>query len=386
MNTATIEADPRVAIGGNNPPEEAALTVTDLIAQTPSIFLTDEQKRAELFAKIEADIAEFVPDLATAKGRAAIKSFAFDITKMKTSIDAAGKAMNEDARAQINVVDAARRVTKTKLDALADKARTPLTEWEEAETKRADWCRSVIDSFKAGMVVTMDDTAATVRARGSAAFNVILSPETFGDMLDEAQAAKDLTVSTLKVALARLTKEEADKAELEKLRAEAAERDRADADRRAAEEAERQRIWQERAAEERRVAAEKADADRLERARQEAAEQARRDAEESARKEREEAERAQQAELNAANERARHAEEAAQRQREDAERAEQERFATAQREEAERQRREADQAHRTAVKSAAKTAIMTCGVDEETARKIVTLIIAGEVPNIRMEF
>lgn len=36
--------------------------------------------------------------------------------------------------------------------------------------------------------------------------------------------------------------------------------------------------------------------------------------------------------------------------------------------------------------SAAKEAIMTCGVDEETARKIVLLIKAGEVPNVKMEF
>ncbi len=54
--------------------------------------------------------------------------------------------------------------------------------------------------------------------------------------------------------------------------------------------------------------------------------------------------------------------------------------------EAERQRREADKAHRQSVMTAAKQAIMTCGVDEDAAKKVVLAIIAGEVPAVTLEF
>lgn len=52
----------------------------------------------------------------------------------------------------------------------------------------------------------------------------------------------------------------------------------------------------------------------------------------------------------------------------------------------EQAKRDRDQAHRTAVKSAAKTAIMSCGADEETARKIVVAILANEIPNVTLRF
>lgn len=199
-----------------------------VVAQKPAVVLVDREKCEELYAHIQREVDAFEPDLTTAKGRDAIKSLAFKITRTKTAIDAAGKQLNEDARAQINAVDAARRDAREKLDAMAKAVRQPLTDWEAAEEERVAWCNQVIDDLKAGAVVTMDDTAETVRARGKAAWEVIIKPETFGELFDTAQSVKDTTVGLLKSALERLTKEEADRAELEKLRAEAAERRRAE--------------------------------------------------------------------------------------------------------------------------------------------------------------
>lgn len=383
---AQKEADPRLAIGANDPPEDAKLSIADLVAQSPAIVLTDEAKRAELFAHIEGEIAAFEPDLETAKGRAAIKSFAFDITKTKTAIDGAGKKMNEDARAQINIVDAARRITKGRLEALHDMAREPLTAWEEAEDKRVSWCRQVIEDFKRGAVVTMDDSAETVRVRGEAAYNVIVEPATFGDMFEEAKSAKELTVSTLLAAKARLEKEEADRAELEKLRAEAAERERRERANQEAREAAERELAAEKAEEERRAAAEKAEAARVEQATKEAEDRARREAEEAAQAERDRVRREHDEAIAAERRRADEAEAAAQAERDRIAAAEAERQRLADEEAAAKAKREKDQAHRTNVKTAAKTAIMSCGADEETARKIVTLIIAGEVPHVRLEF
>lgn len=353
----------------------AANSIAVIVAQTPAVVLTDEAQRDALFDHIQREMDEFVPDVSSASGRAAIKSFAFKITRTKTAIDDAGKKLNEDARARINVVDAARRVAKEKLEAMAKSVRQPLTEWEEAEEKRVTFCRSVIASFKSGAVVTMEDTAATVRARGEAAWEVNLDPDVFGDMLDEAQTAKEATIAVLQSALKRLTQEEADRAELDRLRAE-----KAEADRIAAEKAEAERVEREiREAEE--FAArdaerrQKAEQERIERAAREAEEKARREAEQAAEAERQRVQREHEAALKAERDRAAELERQAQIERD--------RIAA---EDAARANREADQAHRTSVKTAAKTALMTCGADEETARKIVVAILAGEIPQVRMEF
>ncbi len=373
--------------------QSASTSIATIVAQTPAVVLVDSQKREQLYDHIQREVDAFEPDVSTTKGRDAIKSLAYKITRTKTAIDAAGKELNEEARAKINAVDAARRDARERLAAMADAVRAPLTEWEEAEEERVKWCREVIQSFKAGAVVVMDDTSETVRERGKRAFEVIVSEQTFGDMYAEAVAAKETCIDTLKAALARLTKEEADRAELDRLRAEAVEREERERTEREAREAEEQLAAQAKAEQERREAAERAEAERIERAAKEAAENARREAEQEIELEREaqireqkrmEAER--QAMVDAANERAAKAEAEAQAER-DAQ-IERDRLARQAEEAAavEQERREKDQANRRRVKTAAKEAMMSCGASEEVAQKIVLAIIAGEIPAVTLRF
>lgn len=353
----------------------ASNSIVVAVTQNPAIVLVDQAKRDDLFAHIRREVEAFEPDLTTNKGREAIKSFAFKITRTKTAIDDAGKKLNEEARAKIGVVDAARRDARETLDAMAKAVRAPLTEWEEAEKARIEWCRTVIADLKAGAVVMLEDTSDSVRKRGEAAWNVLLSADTFGDMLDEAQQAKDATVATLKTALARLTKEEADRAELEKLRAAEAERLAREQAEREAAEAQARADAEAKAAEDRRVAEKAAEAERVERVRLEAAGAAQKEEQRKA----DEARAAMQAEhekaLQAERDRAAEIERAAQ--------AERDRVA---REAEEQAKRDRDQKHKTAVMKAAKEAIMTCGADEETAKKIVLLIRSGDVPNVSLRF
>ncbi|HQS98625.1 MAG: hypothetical protein B7Y36_19025 [Novosphingobium sp. 28-62-57] len=371
----------------------ATTSIAAVVEQTPVVVLTDHDQRDAFYAHIQREVDAFEPDTSTEKGRKEIKSFAYKITRTKTAIDDAGKQLNEEARARINAVDAERRVVKEKLTALANEVRAPLTKWEADEDKRIEDCRAVIDRIKAAAVVTIEDTAVTVRARGAEVWNIAIDADKFRDMAAEATAAKEMAVSTLKSALARLTKEEADRAELERLRAEAAEREERDRiereareaeERRAAEAkaAEEKRIADERAAEEHRVAAEKAEAERIERAKQEAAAAAERAAkEERAKRDREHAEQ-----IAAERRRAEEAERKAQAERDHIAAEEAKRQAEAKRLADEQAARDADREHRGLVMSAAKAAIMTCGVDEDAAKKIVLLIRSGEVPNVTLRF
>lgn len=418
--------------------EAAGTHIATVVEQTPVIVLTDHDQRDAFYAHIQREVDAFQPDVSTEKGRKEIKSFAYKITRTKTAIDDAGKKLNEEARARINAVDAERRVVKEKLDALAKEVRRPLTEWEEAEEKRIDECRAVIERIKASAVVTIEDTAATVRARGAEVWNTAIDADRFGDMLAEATATKEMAVSSLKSAMARLAQEEADKAELERLRAEAAEREERDRIEREAREAEEHKrkyaadviehirqctlgmiggkvypyIILLRELEEKIVVSEadfgdmagevesarvaglellrKAQAEQAERKQREIADQARQEAaeaaERAAREEQAKRDREHAEQLAAERRRAEDAERAAQAERDRIAAEEAKREAEAKRLADEQAAREADQAHRSAVMKAAKEAIMTCGVDEDTAKKIVLLIRSGEVPNVSLRF
>jgi len=423
-----------VAREDDAPSTDIALLVTD----NPALILADQEKRDDLLGDIRSKIAAFEPDLSTVKGRAAIKSFAYDITRTKTAIDDAGKKLNEEARARINAVDAARREIREELTRLAEQARKPLTDWEDAEELRLEECRAAIKRFKDAAIVTIADTAETVRTRGADIWRQEIDPDHFRELTDEAREAKDQAVETLKVALARFEKEEAERAELERLRAEKAAAEAKEAEEREAREREGAKrkyardviehinqcglgmiggktypyIILIRELEEKVVATEddfgemagdvekarvetlarikKAQAEQEERSQREAAEKAAQEAREEeqrqAAKAQAERERQHEAELAAERERAAEAERAAQ--------AERDRIAAEQaaREEAERQaaaeqaKREADQENRRKVKTAAKEALIECGCSEDVAVKIVLAIIAGDVPHVSLRF
>lgn len=417
--------------------QSASNSIAVIVAQTPAVVLTDDQQRDKLFAHIQSEIDAFTPDLSTAKGRDAIKSFAFKITRTKTAIDDAGKKLNEDARARINVVDAARKVAREKLEEMAKGVRKPLTDWEDAEKARVAAIDGMIAQLKAHTRVDSLDTAAMVRERGTQVWNITLDPDVYQDRLAEVEQIKAEAVDALKNALARLTKEEADRAELEALRAEKLKAEAAAQAEKEKREAEEAAEAQRRADEQREADERAAEAQRIEDAKAEAAAAIQREAEEKAafiERKRSYARQMiahiqevglgmiggqtypygvllheltdkikinddlgdMQAEVAAIRDATlANLEAAMQRQAErDKESAERERQRAT--EVAEREKREAeelaahnrrlDQEHRAKVKTAAKTAMMTCGADEETARKIVMAIIAGEVPAVSIEF
>lgn len=367
-------------------------TGTDIVAAVtakPAIVLLDTEKFDVFYEALKAK-APTDADVATKKGRDALRSFAAEVRSEKASINKDRLRLTKEWRDLTSQVNEAGKQIDERLEALAVETRAPLTEWEEAEKARVDWCKQVISDLKAGAVVSIDDTTETVRARGKAAWEVLIKPETFGEMLDEAVAAKDATVATLKTALARLEKEEADRAELEKLRAAEIERLRVEEEKAAAAEIERRMAEGARLEEERKAAAEQAEKDRIAAAEKAAEERVRREAEEAAQAERDRVRREHEEALAA--ERAKVAEAERLREAEAARVAEQERQraakeaadrADAQRIAEQARKDEANKVLQRRLKTEAKEAIMSCGVSEDAAQKVVLAIRAGEIPHIR---
>lgn len=370
----------------------------------PKRVLIDPDARTKMMDYAEKLVAEHVPDVSNDAGRVAIRKLASTITRTKTAIAQAAKELTEEWRAKTAAVNEQRKPLEESLALLAKKARAPLTEWEEAEDKRLEIVETTLQKLVRDGVVAIDETIETVEQRLAAVRDVHLDPAVFLATYDAAIKARDHSVELLTNAVARLRKEEADRKELEELRRQAAEREEADRKRKEAEEAkalaeeeDARRAEQARIAEEKHREREAAEAAAAERAAAEAAERERAAAERAATEAREAAEREAQEERDRIQREADAAQ--AERDRAHAEelRIERERVAEAtrkerarqeqeEREAAERARLEADQARRQTAKREAKEALMTFGVDEETAKKIVIGIIAREIPRIYLDF
>jgi hypothetical protein len=322
-----------------------------------------------LIARMEEQVRAHVPDLTTRKGRDAIKSLAYTVARSKTALDEAGKQLNEEARAQIAVVDAARRKIRERLDALRDEARKPLDEWEAAEAARVDALKARL--YRLVSAEPKDDTSDSIRALIQRVEMTIID-DTWQEYVGDAGKAKDATLARLRAQLAVTEQREAEAAELARLRAEAEARAEEDRKRREAEEAEARRIAAEKAEAERLAQIERDKAEAVAKAQKESEERAKAEAE-RLRKEADEREAEYKRELAA---QAARAEAAAQ--------AERDRIAAEQKAEADaRAKREADKAHRAKIAGDIADALRAMS-GRATPEAIAEALMAGEIPHTKV--
>ncbi|EPY03527.1 hypothetical protein [Magnetospirillum fulvum] len=348
-----------------------------------------------LIARIKAEVAKEVVDPTTEKGRKAIISLAMKVTKTKTAIDAARKDLVSDEKKRLAAIDAEGRRIWDELETLAKDVRRPVTEYEEREKNRIAAHEAAVAAIRALADLPPDPTIGQIAERLADAEAV--STEGREEFTALAAQAKASVVETLTAKLKATKKADEDRAELERLRREAAERERrereeaaarkakeeaeAEAARLAAEaaraaEAERQRIQRE--AEEREAAI-KAEAERKER---EAAEAL-------ARAEREKAEAkaaAEAAARKAEEDRIRAEEDAKRREQEAADRERQRIAAEKAAEEEATRKREADKVHRARINNEAPAGLVATGLDEDTAKKAIKAIALGQVPHVTISY
>ncbi len=335
-------------------------TNTDLVVIEPSnalVMFTTDGGLDPLLKRIRSEIDACTADVSTPKGRKAIASMAHKVARSKTYIDNAGKTLVAEQKKIPNLIDASRREMRKTLETWQSEVRAPLDAWEAAEDERIKGHTDAI-AWLAEMAATSPAEVTTENIKGRL-LNVsqVVIGTACEEFLAQYEAGKSKAITALTEALAMRRKSDADQAELERLRLEAAERGKADRERRIAEEAAA------RATKEAEAKAEAASA---------AAEaQARRMADDAAARE-----LALQRQIEAEKQRA--AAEAARLARE----AEQK----AQREAAEARHREADQANRAAKHRAALEAFQANGIDTETARRVITLIANQKIPSMVIQY
>jgi hypothetical protein len=351
-------------------------TTTALVTIEPTTALdvfTNAEKVDPILAAIRKIVAEFTPDVTTAKGRAEIASMAHKVARSKTYLDGIGKKLTDEYKEIPKKIDANRKKIRDELDALKDEVRRPLAEWEEAEKARVQKIKDRIESMRESLArngETSTAIALEIRTVESVAID-----ESFAEFAGDAAKVKDEVIRKLRNDFEAAVKYEAEQAELQRLREEKAKREAEERDRRIAE-----------------AAAEKARRDA-----EEAAARAAAEAERKAKEEREAAER-RELELKLAAERAERerleAIERAEREKQaaiDAERRKQEeaeraRLAEEARIKAEEKRRAEDLAHRESIHKAILGALKDKGIPAPHAVAVVSLLSTGSIPFVTVEY
>ena len=325
--------------------------------------------------QIRAEIDSFVPDVTTKKGRDAIASIAHKVARSKTALDNVGKELVAELKEIPKKVDAERKRMRDTLDAWKDEVRAPLNEWEAAEAARVEFHNSMIRHIEdcgLGLIGGQPQPFALLFRELE---EKIIVDEKFEEFEAEAHRVKAAALAKLKVSFDEHQKREAEQAELERLRAEAAQREQKEREERIAREAaDRARLEADQRAQAERNAAAKREAD-AKAASEQRELQLKLEAEQSARRELEAQQRAEQAERDA--EAKAQAAAAAERQRQADEQARIEREAKA---------READIAHKGAINRAALEAFIAGGMPEACAKQAVTLIAKRQIPNVQINY
>jgi hypothetical protein len=336
-------------------------------------------------AKIREEIDGFIPDVTTRKGREAIASIAHKVARSKTALDNIGKELVAELKDVPKKIDAERKRMRDLLDAWKDEVRKPLDEYEAAEAARIAKLQSGIDWFNLRAIENNDLNAEELKTTLAKIEGFVVG-EKWEEFEAEAHRAKDAAIKSLNAQLAKRLKEDADQAELAKLRADADAREKADREARIAQEA-----------------ADKARLEAEQKAQAEREAMARREQEASAAAERRELElrlQAEQAERQALQAEANRlaAIQQAEQDRIEAEARQEKAVEQARLDEVARQQaaadeiirqeklRESDKNHKSKIMGAAKDAFIGMNISEELAKAIVLKIVRGEVPNVAINF
>lgn len=318
---------------------------TDLVviekANAITVFKSTDQIE-DILQKVEREVMSFVPDVTTAKGRKEIASLAYKVAQTKTYLDGLGKDLVAELKEIPKLIDANRKTVRDRLDALKEKARQPLTDYEveqerikqEEEAKRA-----------------AEELAKKIESDHEMA---LLMNDAFDRELAEKKAEQERQ---------RIAHEE-------EIKRQAEERAKREAEEKAAAE-----IAAAKKREEDAIAA-KAQAELL--AKQEK-EKAEREAKESL----ERAEREKQEAIEAERKKA---QDEADRIRREAEEKEAARLAEEKRIKDEEKRRAQDKAHRKEVNNKILADLIKVGASEDVAKSIITAIVKGEVFATRIAY
>jgi len=181
-----------------------------------------------ILSKVESEVANFVGDLSTEKGRKEIKSMAYSVSRSKTYLDDMGAALVADIKSKVKEVDLVRRDARLRLDELRDKVKAPLVEWQKKEDEIRDSIYQKVLNIRAHSGWTMENPLESLKGHLQTVIEIEVD-SSFGGLEVEAQMAKDEAHTHLTKLIEHVTLKEKNEKELTMLRKEKEEREAAEA-------------------------------------------------------------------------------------------------------------------------------------------------------------
>ena len=172
-----------------------------------------------LFERVSENARSVVFDMGVKKDRESLKSFAYSLARIKTTVDNHGKELVSGIKQQAAVIDADRKFWRDNMELLQDEIRKPLTDFEQAEKDRVEKHKSDIEKIRDfAHPSVLHDMPANRIAEQIGMLDVMEVCPLFEEFEQEAKIAKLETLEALRAALASREKYEAEQAELERLR------------------------------------------------------------------------------------------------------------------------------------------------------------------------
>lgn len=334
------------------------------VLDRPVSVVTEYQPFYAQLAKLESDNEAIVFDYESRQGNKEARSHINTLRLTKGALERTRKSAKEDSLRIGRAVDSEAKEINTRIEAMITVHQVKIDEIEQREKDRVLALQMRLDELT---MVNSGMTADYYRSRIAVIEEVAIGDD-WQEFIADASRAKDKSLTECRRLLAERNKQDADAADLERLRKESvdrAQKDREEAIAKAAGERAKAdaelRAKSEREASDRRELELKLQAETADRRRIEAEQRAEKDANDAA-------ERAEQSRLKAIQD-------------------EKNRVAAIARAEAEAQaKREANTAHKAKINRAALAALVAGGIDEETAKKCVTLIAGGKVPSVQINY
>lgn len=180
----------------------------------PLEFFTNPDSVQTVIAALSKAVLAIPQDLSTDKGRKAIASTAYRVAQTKTYLDELGKEEVARLKALPAKVDAGRRELREGLDALRDAVRKPLTEWEALRALEADFVKRMEEWPTKALALDTNGVAQAIEAIAKD------WPETSWMNFEVAMNTRQASLKQLEALLIQRRQEDADKAELARLRKE----------------------------------------------------------------------------------------------------------------------------------------------------------------------
>lgn len=355
---------------------------TELL-DAPKSMVAEYQPFYAQLAQLEMDNSALVFDYEDKKGNKEARSHINTLRLTKGALERTRKSAKEESLLIGRAIDAEAKGIESRIEAMIVVHQRKIDEIEQREKDRIAAITDRIDSILLLGVECLDSSG--LEASLAQAEEVAID-DSWQEFVVDAAKAKDSTVIRLRNILDSTKKREAEAAELERLRADAAARAQKDRDDEIA-----------------KAAAEKATAEANDKANREAekAKQAAESAELKAKQDREAAERrelelklqAEQAErrrVEAEQKAIQDAKDAAiraEQEKQIAIQAEKDRVAAIAKAEADEQvKREANRAHKAKINNSALAALVAGGINEDWAMECIKLIASGAIPSVQIHY